>query len=92
MELLATKVIDKGGFKNWDLKNIKYKYKKTSLKLLAKFYFVNETMIYFNRLLAWFKTFSTVKPNLANSCSAGPDSPKVVMPMILPFKPTYLNQ
>lgn len=52
MELLATKVIDKGEFKNWDLKNIKIENKKTSLKLLAKFYFVNETMIYFNRLLA----------------------------------------
>ncbi|MNG85680.1 hypothetical protein D3C79_444450 [compost metagenome] len=37
-------------------------------------------------------TFSTVKPNSLNSSSAGADSPKVVMPMILPPKPTYLYQ
>lgn len=37
-------------------------------------------------------TFSTVKPNSLNSSSAGADSPKVRMPMILPPKPTYLYQ
>lgn len=37
-------------------------------------------------------TLSTVKPNSSNSSSAGADSPKVVMPTIAPFRPTYLNQ
>lgn len=37
-------------------------------------------------------TLSTVKPNSSNSSSAGADSPKVVIPTIAPFRPTYLNQ
>lgn len=37
-------------------------------------------------------TLSTVKPNSSNNSSAGADSPKVVIPTIAPFRPTYLNQ
>ncbi len=36
--------------------------------------------------------FSTVKPKCSNSAGAGADSPKLVMPMMRPSRPTYLYQ
>ncbi|MNE31732.1 hypothetical protein D3C80_1253130 [compost metagenome] len=35
---------------------------------------------------------STVKPKCSNSAAAGADSPKLVIPMTRPSRPTYLNQ
>ena len=46
----------------------------------------------FSSASAWLTMFSTVKPNSANSFSAGADSPKVVMPTMAPSRPTYLYQ
>lgn len=46
----------------------------------------------YSNAFALATTFSTVKPNSSNNSSAGADSPKVVIPTMAPFRPTYLNQ
>lgn len=38
------------------------------------------------------RTLSRVKPKCSNSAGAGADSPKLVMPMMRPSRPTYLYQ
>jgi hypothetical protein len=38
------------------------------------------------------RIFSRVKPNSSNKAGAGADSPKLVMPITRPSRPTYLYQ
>ena len=38
------------------------------------------------------RMFSRVKPNSSNKAGAGADSPKLVMPITRPSRPTYLYQ
>ena len=67
--------------------------KKALPKFSAKPFAVNSVdYALFSERNAFSTTLSAVKPNISNSLFAGPEAPKVVMPMISPQSPAYLYQ